>query len=79
MHECSVAQSFPALCNPMNYSPQAPLYFSGKDTGGGCHLLMYGGKKKNHNEKSNESLQGIFDCFLHEGLRYKGSVNIVLS
>ena len=46
MHECSVAQSFPALCNPMNYSPQAPLYFSGKDTGGGCHLLMYGGKKK---------------------------------
>ena len=41
---CQVAQSCPALCDPMDCSPQAPLSWDspGKNTGAGCHALLQG-------------------------------------
>ena len=40
-----VTQSFPTLCEPMNYSPPGSSVheiFPGKDTGVGCHFLLQG-------------------------------------
>ena len=42
---CSVAQSCPTLCEPMDCSqPGSPVHgiFSGKNAGMGCHLLLQG-------------------------------------
>ena len=42
---CSVAQSYPALCNPLDYNlPGSSVHwdFSGKNTGVGCHFLFQG-------------------------------------
>ena len=42
---CSVTQSCPTLCNPMDCSPQAlihPWDFPGKNTGVGCQSLLQG-------------------------------------
>ena len=39
---CSVAQSYPTLCDPMDCSPPGSSVhgdFSGMNTGVGCHLL----------------------------------------
>ena len=35
---CSLTQSYPTLCNPMNCSPPGKN-FPGKNTGTGCHFL----------------------------------------
>ena len=42
---CLVAQSCPALCDPMNCSPPGSSFHgdsSGKNTGVGCHALLLG-------------------------------------
>ena len=42
---CSVAQSCPTLCNPMDYSPSrllCPWDFPGKNIGVSCHFLLQG-------------------------------------
>ena len=47
MHGCSVTQSCPTLCSPMDCSPPgSPVHgishFPGKNTGVGCHFLLQG-------------------------------------
>ena len=42
---CSVIESCPTLCNPMDYSPPDSSVhgiFPGKNTGVGCHFLLQG-------------------------------------
>ena len=45
VHACSVAQSCPTLCDPIDCSPPGssfPRDFPGKNTGVGCHFLLQG-------------------------------------
>ena len=44
MHACSVTQSCPTLCNPMDCSPPGlcPWDFLGRNTGVDCHFLFQG-------------------------------------
>ena len=42
MHACSVTQSCPTLCDPMDARLLCPWNFQGKNTGAGCHLLLQG-------------------------------------
>ena len=40
---CSVSQSCPTICNPMDYSPRdssVPGILTWKNTGAGCHFLF---------------------------------------
>ena len=43
--KCSVTQSYPTICDPMDCSPwgsSVPEIFPGKNTGVGCHFLLQG-------------------------------------
>ena len=44
---------FQLFATPWTIAHQTPLYFSSKDTGGGCHLLMYTCKKKKKSQWKN--------------------------
>ena len=41
---CSVAQFYPTLCSPMDFSPPGSClwHFLGKNTAVGCHFLLQG-------------------------------------
>ena len=44
MHACSVVQSCPTLCDPMDCSPAGSSVYEdspGKNTGMGCHFLLF--------------------------------------